>query len=241
MEQPDQWPLPLADHVRTYAGTTGSRPRVRTPMGRGCRMSRNIIRTPLIFWSRQEARRVVPSLRPPKDGISNPVRSFQHFIGRNLVPLPARENFEGMVFELSPVRVFEPHAVVIIAARFASGILERTEPFRSCGVMSPFRRIESMSARDYTGIHSERKRAHQTHSELHRHPFHAAFLHRSRRQGTVAVGGLEAPRAATPPRQARDEFPPPHQSCLRARAAAYRDHGVLKTARVWPRRAPRRG
>jgi hypothetical protein len=55
---------------------TISRPHVRTPMGRGYRMSRSILRTRLIFWSRQKARWVVPSLRPPKDGISDPVRSF---------------------------------------------------------------------------------------------------------------------------------------------------------------------
>ena len=34
----------------------------------------------------------------------------------------------------------------------------------------------------------------------------------------------------------RDELPPSHQSCLRAAvaAAAYRDHGYLRTGRVWP-------
>jgi hypothetical protein len=33
-----------------------------------------------------------------------------------------------MVFKFSPFRRFKPHAIGIIAAGFASGILERTEP-----------------------------------------------------------------------------------------------------------------
>jgi hypothetical protein len=43
--------------------------------------------------------------------------------------------------------------------------------------MSPFGRIESVSARDYAEEHSEQKRAHQTYGAVHRHQFHAAFLH----------------------------------------------------------------
>lgn len=52
--------------------------------------------------------------------------------------------------------------------------------------MSPFGRIESMSARDYAGIHGKRKRAHQTYRARHRHSIHAFFSIKSLRQGTVA-------------------------------------------------------
>jgi hypothetical protein len=96
-----------------------------------------------------------------------------------------------MVFEFSPFRVFKPHSIVIIAARFSSGILERTKPFGSCGVMSPFGRIESMSARDYAGIHGKRKRAHQTYRARHRHSTHAFFSIKSLRQGTVAQAATQ--------------------------------------------------
>jgi hypothetical protein len=55
---------------------------------------------------------------------------------------------------------------------------------------------------------------------------HAVALLRPRHQ---------RPRHRTP--EPRDELPPSHPSCLRAavRAAAYRDHGYLRTGRVWPR------
>src|SRR5262249_22903653 len=83
----------------------------------------------LIFCSRQKASWIVPSPRPPKDGISNSVRSLYDTIRRNLIPLSAREDFKGMVFKSPPFRGFKPHTVVIVAARLASGILERTKPF----------------------------------------------------------------------------------------------------------------
>ena len=87
------------------------------------------ISTPLILCPWQEARWVVPGPRPPKDGISNPVRSSYDSIRWNLIPLLAREDFKGMVFKFSPFRGFEPHPIDIIAGRLASRILERTEPF----------------------------------------------------------------------------------------------------------------
>jgi hypothetical protein len=79
-----------------------------------------------------------------------------------------------------------------------------------------------MRARD-SAAHNERKRAHQTYSALH--PFHAAFLHQSLRQGTVAL--MRQQRGANRVRRLNRSASTAHYGADRQRTGAQVAAGII--------------